>query len=149
MQKRGSTIATPTTIPPQAVSDRSIIDSVAGFINDVTSSNTHQGDPLTQILWIRFENSADISDASLGQQFNSDLLIILGYNNGIQVLLCFIGIIVPSYIQQLCTYRCGRYPLMEKQLRYNYLTYYHLNFSFFHVNKTFRYFLGVMVRLNV
>lgn len=85
MQKRGSTIATPSTVPPQAVSDRSIIDSVAGFINDVTSSNTHQGDPLTQILWIRFENSADISDASLGQQFNSDLLIILGYINGIQV----------------------------------------------------------------
>lgn len=84
-----STVRAPNVIPPQAVSDRSIIDSVAGFINDVTLANTPQTDPKDHILWIKFENTADASD--IGKDWDVEgnlpppLFLILGYGNGIQV----------------------------------------------------------------
>ncbi|XP_062537036.1 breast carcinoma-amplified sequence 3 homolog isoform X3 [Armigeres subalbatus] len=82
----------PVIVPPQAVSDRSIIDSVAGFINDVAlQTQTPQGDGKDHILWARFESTADISDPCLGDDWELEggiappLLLILGYVNGIQV----------------------------------------------------------------
>uniref|UniRef100_A0A182FK65 BCAS3 domain-containing protein n=1 Tax=Anopheles albimanus TaxID=7167 RepID=A0A182FK65_ANOAL len=82
----------PAIVPPQAVSDRSILDSVAGFISDVTlQSQTPLGDAKDHILWVRFESTADISDPSLGDDWELEggiappLLLILGYVTGVQV----------------------------------------------------------------
>jgi breast carcinoma-amplified sequence 3 len=81
----------PNIVPPQAVSDRSIIDSVAGFINDVALTSNPQTDPKDHILWVKFENLADISDFSLGEDWDVDgnlpppLLLCIGYGNGVQV----------------------------------------------------------------
>lgn len=81
----------PNIVPPQAVSDRSIIDSVAGFINDVALTNTPQTDPKDHILWVKFENLADISDISLGEDWDVEgnlpppLLLCIGYGSGMQV----------------------------------------------------------------
>lgn len=86
-----STRLVPNIVPPQAVSDRSIIDSVAGFINDVALTNVPQTNPKDQILWAKFENLADISDISLGEDWDSEgnlpppLLLCIGYVNGMQV----------------------------------------------------------------
>ncbi|XP_047110731.1 breast carcinoma-amplified sequence 3 homolog [Schistocerca piceifrons] len=78
---------------PQPVSDRSIIESVAGFINEVVPQS-YSSLPLTEarevITWARFEN-ADINDPALYPDSSDDrngtppLLLILGYGNGIQV----------------------------------------------------------------
>ena len=81
----------PNIVPPQAVSDRSIIDSVAGFINDVALTNTPQTEAKDHILWVKFEQLADISDFSLGEDWDVEgslpppLLLIIGYGNGVQV----------------------------------------------------------------
>uniref|UniRef100_A0A182JXR5 Uncharacterized protein n=1 Tax=Anopheles christyi TaxID=43041 RepID=A0A182JXR5_9DIPT len=82
----------PTVVPPQTVNDRSIIDSVAGFINDVTlQGQAPLGDSKDHILWVRFENAADISDPCLGDDWELEggiahpLLLILGYVTGVQV----------------------------------------------------------------
>ncbi|XP_055390184.1 putative mediator of RNA polymerase II transcription subunit 26 [Condylostylus longicornis] len=81
----------PAIVPPQVVSDRSIIDNVAGFINDVALTNQPQGDPKDTIAWARFEQSADISDPTFGDDWEIDgnisppLLLILGYGLGVQV----------------------------------------------------------------
>lgn len=86
-----STRLVPNIVPPQAVSDRSIIDSVAGFINDVALTNAPQTNPKDQILWVKFENLADISDTSLGEDWDNEgnlpppLLLCIGYANGMQV----------------------------------------------------------------
>uniref|UniRef100_A0AAG5DQU3 BCAS3 domain-containing protein n=1 Tax=Anopheles atroparvus TaxID=41427 RepID=A0AAG5DQU3_ANOAO len=88
----GAVRCMPSIVPPQAVSDRSIIDSVAGFINDVTlQGQTPLGDSKDHILWVRFENAADISDPCLGDDWELEggiappLLLILGYVTGVQV----------------------------------------------------------------
>jgi breast carcinoma-amplified sequence 3 len=81
----------PSIVPPQAVSDRSIIESVAGFINDVTLANNQQHDGKDHILWVKFESVADLSDPCSGDDWDLEggvappLLLILGYANGIQV----------------------------------------------------------------
>lgn len=81
----------PTVVPPEPVSDRSIIDSVAGFINEVTLTNVPQTDPKEQVLWVRFESTADVSNPSFGEDWDLEsgvpppLLLILGYGTGIQV----------------------------------------------------------------
>lgn len=81
----------PAIVPPQVVSDRSIIDSVAGFINDVTLNNQPQCDPKDTITWARFETAADISDARFCDDWELEgnvappLLLILGYGQGVQV----------------------------------------------------------------
>lgn len=90
MQKPAIAMTMPSTVSPQPVTDRSIIDSVTGFINEVASTNASQVESKNQIVWMQFEESADISDLSLGDGINRDsttppLLLILGYVNGIQV----------------------------------------------------------------
>ncbi|KAG8234132.1 hypothetical protein J437_LFUL007498 [Ladona fulva] len=54
-------------VSPQPVSDRSIIESVAGFINDVVPQgyvSSHPTDHKESIVWARFEHS-DINDPCL------------------------------------------------------------------------------------
>lgn len=81
----------PTIVPPEPVSDRSIIDSVAGFINEVTLTNVPQTDPKETILWARFETSADIGNPGFGEDWDLEggvpppLILVLGYGNGIQI----------------------------------------------------------------
>lgn len=81
----------PAIVPPEPVIDRSIIDSVTGFINDVTLSNLPAVDAKEQVQWVRFERSADFSNPSFGNDCDPDasmsppLLLIIGYGNGIQV----------------------------------------------------------------
>ncbi|XP_055911961.1 uncharacterized protein LOC129945988 [Eupeodes corollae] len=88
---RRSARGIPAIVPPQVVSDRSIIDSVAGFINDVTLNNQPQCDPKDTITWARFETAADISDTRFCDDWELEgnvappLLLILGYGQGVQV----------------------------------------------------------------
>ncbi|XP_051864613.1 uncharacterized protein LOC117578056 isoform X2 [Drosophila albomicans] len=81
----------PAIVPPQAVSDRSILDSAIGFINDVTLVHQPLQDPKDTITWARFETSADVSDPRFGDDWELEgnaappLLLILGYGLGVQV----------------------------------------------------------------
>ncbi|XP_020717235.1 uncharacterized protein LOC101460651 isoform X2 [Ceratitis capitata] len=89
-QSRG--ITAPAIVPPQVVSDRSILDSAFGFISDVTLV-THQShtEPKDTIIWARFETAADISDPCFGVDWEIEgnvappLLLLLGYGLGVQV----------------------------------------------------------------
>nr|XP_036221024.1 breast carcinoma-amplified sequence 3 homolog isoform X2 [Bactrocera oleae] len=89
-QSRG--IAAPAVVPPQVVSDRSILDSAFGFISDVTLV-AHQShtEPKDTIIWARFETAADISDPCFGIDWEMEgsaappLLLLLGYGLGVQV----------------------------------------------------------------
>ncbi|XP_011183414.2 uncharacterized protein LOC105212823 isoform X1 [Zeugodacus cucurbitae] len=89
-QSRG--IAAPAVVPPQVVSDRSILDSAFGFISDVTLV-AHQShtEPKDTIIWARFETAADISDPCFGTDWEMEgsaappLLLLLGYGLGVQV----------------------------------------------------------------
>ncbi|KAJ8726792.1 hypothetical protein PYW08_015189 [Mythimna loreyi] len=79
----------PLTVPSQPPSDRSIIDAVSGFINDVTLSSSSTLDPKDVIQWARFE-TADINEPTPegdGDNDVSPLLLILGYGSGVQVWL--------------------------------------------------------------
>ncbi|RVE43118.1 hypothetical protein evm_012234, partial [Chilo suppressalis] len=79
----------PLTVPSQPPSDRSIIDAVSGFINDVTLSSSSNVDPKDVIQWARFE-TADINEPTPegdGDHDISPLLLILGYGSGVQVWL--------------------------------------------------------------
>ncbi|KAJ0179162.1 hypothetical protein K1T71_004874 [Dendrolimus kikuchii] len=70
-------------------SDRSIIDAVSGFINDVTLSSSSTVDPKDVIQWARFE-TADINEPTPEGDSENDispLLLILGYGAGVQVWL--------------------------------------------------------------
>ncbi|KAH8387712.1 hypothetical protein KR093_009008 [Drosophila rubida] len=84
-------LAMPAIVPPQAVSDRSILDSAIGFINDVTLVHQPLQDPKDTITWARFETSADVSDPRFGDDWELEgnaappLLLILGYGLGVQV----------------------------------------------------------------
>lgn len=81
----------PTIVPPEPVSDRSIIESVTGFINEVTLTNAPPVDQKDQIQWVRFETTADISNPSFGEDYDLEsgvpppLILILGYKTGIQI----------------------------------------------------------------
>lgn len=83
--------ALPAVVPPEPVSDRTIIESVTGFINEVTLTSVPPADPKEQIQWLRFETSADVGNPSFGEDWDLEtgvpppLLLILGYGNGIQV----------------------------------------------------------------
>ncbi|XP_018572462.1 breast carcinoma-amplified sequence 3 homolog isoform X2 [Anoplophora glabripennis] len=78
------------TVTPQQVTDPTILDSVAGFINEVVPA-TYSGpcDSKDQIQWARFEQ------IELDQQIYSDyeydkiapsvIILILGYTTGIQI----------------------------------------------------------------
>ncbi|CAG9791786.1 unnamed protein product [Diatraea saccharalis] len=79
----------PLTVPSQPPSDRSIIDAVSGFINDVTLSSSSNVDPKDVIQWARFE-TADINEPTPegdGDHDITPLLLILGYGSGVQVWL--------------------------------------------------------------
>ncbi|XP_075154648.1 breast carcinoma-amplified sequence 3 protein rudhira [Haematobia irritans] len=84
-------VAVPSIVPPQVVSDRSILDSAIGFINEVTLAHQPHTDPKDTITWARFETAADISDPRFGEDWELDgnvappLLLILGYGLGVQV----------------------------------------------------------------
>lgn len=83
----------PTIVPPEPVSDRSIIDSVTGFINEVTlnAASVPPIEPKEQIQWVHFETTADVSNPSFGEDYDLEsgvpppLILILGYKNGIQI----------------------------------------------------------------
>jgi len=81
----------PAIVPPQTVSDRSILDSAIGFINEVTLANQPVQDPKDTITWARFETCADVSDPRFGDDWELEgnaappLLLILGYGLGVQV----------------------------------------------------------------
>ncbi|CAH4036543.1 uncharacterized protein LOC123711094 isoform X2 [Pieris brassicae] len=79
----------PLIVPSQPPSDRSIIDAVSGFINDVTLSSSSAVDPKDVIQWARFE-TADINEPTPEGEGDNDvppLLLILGYGSGVQVWL--------------------------------------------------------------
>lgn len=82
--------ALPSIVPPEPVSDRSIIENVTGFINEVTLSVPPINEK-EQIQWVRFETSADVSNPCFAEDYDLEtgipppLLLILGYGNGIQV----------------------------------------------------------------
>lgn len=84
-------LAVPAMVPPQVVSDRSILDSAIGFINDVTLAHQPHTDPKDTITWARFEIGADISDPCFGDDWELEgnmtppLLLVLGYGLGVQV----------------------------------------------------------------
>ncbi|XP_065366465.1 uncharacterized protein LOC135959270 [Calliphora vicina] len=84
-------VAVPAIVPPQVVSDRSILDSAIGFINEVTLAHQPPIDPKDTITWARFETAADISDPRFGEDWELEgnvappLLLILGYGLGVQV----------------------------------------------------------------
>lgn len=74
------------------MSDRSIIESVAGFINEVALTQSPPIDAKEQIIWTRFETDADISDlSSFGEDWDLEdgcappLILTLGYGTGIQM----------------------------------------------------------------
>jgi len=80
----------PLIVRPQSVTEQSLMESVAGFINEVQSFKQPQQDPKTHIIWAKFEQT-DINDPLLfpqNQDLNGNslpLLLILGYTQGIQV----------------------------------------------------------------
>lgn len=82
----------PNTVPPQPVSDRTLLDSVTGFINDVTQANSGASGPDASeaILWTRFETFADPCDPTIGDDWDVEggvappLLLVLGYGSGVQ-----------------------------------------------------------------
>ncbi|KAL2712671.1 flocculation protein FLO11-like [Vespula squamosa] len=81
-------------VSPQPIVDRSIIDSVAGIINDIVPqayTTAPSTDNKESISWARFEY-ADINDPALYPDFNEGsntppLLLVLGYSTGVQVWL--------------------------------------------------------------
>ncbi|XP_015440178.1 PREDICTED: uncharacterized protein LOC107194969 [Dufourea novaeangliae] len=81
-------------VSPQPIVDRSIIDSVAGIINDIVPqayAGTPNSDNKESISWARFEY-ADINDPALYPDYNEGsntppLLLVLGYATGVQVWL--------------------------------------------------------------
>ncbi|XP_063992968.1 uncharacterized protein LOC135170827 [Diachasmimorpha longicaudata] len=79
-------------ISPQPISDRSIIDSVAGIINDIVPqayTSVPNSEAKETITWARFEYG-DVNDPSLFPDYiegssTPPLLLVLGYATGVQV----------------------------------------------------------------
>lgn len=74
---------------PQPVTDRSIIESVTGFITEVVPTASSTPENKDVITWARFEY-ADINDPAvypdnLGDENAPPLLLVLGYGSGVQV----------------------------------------------------------------
>ncbi|GFU24871.1 breast carcinoma-amplified sequence 3 homolog [Nephila pilipes] len=75
-------------VRPQAVSDKSYVESVVGFIHEVVPQG-RQGEKET-VLWVKFEY-CDLNDYSLIREEaehnanHPSLLIVVGYTNGIQI----------------------------------------------------------------
>lgn len=107
----------PTTVSPQQVTDPTILDSVAGFINDVVPNAYNiPGDLKDQIQWAHLEQ---LDNDNYGQSTDVEhpvaqpLILVLGYTNGIQVFLAtlYIDIIDGNNI---ILYRYGPFPQMGK-----------------------------------
>lgn len=79
----------PAIITPQQVNDRSIIDSVAGFINEVVpaaySTPTETKD---QLQWVHFEHLDKNQFILDGDETKIavPLIVVLGYGSGVQVI---------------------------------------------------------------
>jgi len=80
-----------TMVRPQPVTEQSLMESVAGFINEVQALHQPGQDPKCQVTWARFEQT-DINDPSLycsGSDMcgagGMPLLLVLGYSNGVQI----------------------------------------------------------------
>jgi len=80
-------------VKPQPVTEKSLMESVAGFINEVQAFNHPSTDPKSQVTWARFEQ-ADINDpiffndySNPGEPNSPPLLLVLGYSQGVQVWL--------------------------------------------------------------
>lgn len=77
-------------IRPQPVTESSLLDSVAGFINEVQALNKPNHDSKIQITWASFQR-ADINDPGLFSELAEingnypPLLLTLGYTQGVQV----------------------------------------------------------------
>lgn len=88
-----TTVTTPVTASPQQVNDRSIIDSVAGFINEVVpTAYSTPTDTKDQIQWLHFEeldkNQFEFIEAiSCNNGIPTPLIVVFGYGTGIQVKL--------------------------------------------------------------
>lgn len=94
-RSRSASGAAPTVGPaiasPQQVNDRSIIDSVAGFINEVVpTAYSTPTDTKDQIQWLHFEqldkNQPEFIDGlDCDNGIPPPLIVVLGYGSGIQV----------------------------------------------------------------
>ncbi|XP_050411358.1 BCAS3 microtubule associated cell migration factor isoform X1 [Patella vulgata] len=84
-----------TVVRPQPYSDKSVVESVVDFISDVVPqvqaySGNQRNDDKEKITWVKFER-CDINDITCnpnlygGEQKILPLLLILGYNNGVQI----------------------------------------------------------------
>lgn len=116
-RSQGATVTTTTPVvaSPQQVNDRSIIDSVAGFINEVVpTAYSTPADTKDQIQWLHFEyldrNQSEFIEAiSCDNGIPTPLVVVLGYGSGIQVncliLKCY-GIYIN--IRRMKTYLCDR-----------------------------------------
>lgn len=81
----------PPTVLPQQVTDPTILDSVAGFINEVVpASYAAPCDTKDQIQWAHFEQ-LDTDESLVSLCHNGEkvipaaLILVLGYTTGIQV----------------------------------------------------------------
>lgn len=79
------------TIYPQQVTDPTILDSVAGFINEVVPASYNiPCDSKDQIQWSHFE-TLDSEELTVTTSYSSDkvippaLILVLGYTTGVQV----------------------------------------------------------------
>jgi hypothetical protein len=83
------------TVAPQQVTDPTILDSVAGFINEVVPTVYNVPTELDdKIQWAHFEQ-IDQDDAAPGLPYDGDnvvpppLILVLGYTTGIQACIFF------------------------------------------------------------
>lgn len=94
-QGGAATTTSPVIASPQQVNDRSIIDSVAGFINEVVpTAYSTPTDTKDQIQWLHFEyldkNQSEFIEAiSCDNGIPTPLVVVLGYGSGIQVFTLF------------------------------------------------------------
>ncbi|VEN48848.1 unnamed protein product [Callosobruchus maculatus] len=91
----GSPGPLPRTVAPQQVTDPTILESVAGFINEVvptgSTGNVSPRDVRDQIQWVRFEQMEPEEDEEFLTNYDYDkvsattVVLILGYTSGVQV----------------------------------------------------------------
>ena len=79
-----------TLVRSQPVTESSLLDSVAGFINEVQALNKPHHDSKLQITWASFQR-ADMNDPALFPEIAEvngnfpPLLLALGYTQGVQI----------------------------------------------------------------
>ena len=99
-------------VRPQPVTESSLLDSVAGFINEVQALNKPHHDSKIQITWASFQR-ADLNDPALFPEIAEingnfpPLLLVLGYTQGVQIWsIPMTGMIVLARARRkiLCAY---------------------------------------------